>query len=106
MSTSRFAYKELPKFEPQYYHQWAHIVKDSFANWDWNNYLITPAPVIVPSTEAGQSTTSTTFTPDASISARTKAFLSQSIEFRYQPFIETCETAAEIWTVFLQRYGQ
>src|SRR5579859_1975018 len=106
MSTSRFAYKELPKFEPRYYRQGARVVKDAFAEQDWNDYLITPAPVAVPSTEAGQSTTSTGFTPDVSTSARAKAFLSQSIEFRYQPSIESCETAAEIWKVFLQRHGQ
>src|SRR5438046_1943169 len=106
MSTSRFAYKELPKFEPRYYRQWARVVKDAFAERDWNDYLITPAPITVPSTEAGQSATITAFSPDASITARAKAFLSQSIEFRYQPSIETCETAAEIWSVFLQRYGQ
>ena len=111
MSTPRFAYKELPKFEPRYYRQWARVVRDAFAERDWNGYLITPTPVAVPSTEAGQSTTSTptptaSFTPDASIAARAKAFLSQSIEFRYQPSIETCETASEIWSVFLQRYGQ
>ena len=106
MSTSRFAYKELPKFEPRFYRQWARVVNDAFAERDWNDYLVTPAPIAVPSTEAGQSTTSTGFIPDASTSARAKAFLSQSIEFRYQPSIESCETAAEIWTVFLQRYGQ
>lgn len=112
MSTPRFAYKELPKFEPRYYRQWARVVRDAFAERDWNGYLITPTPtVVVPSTEAGQSTTTTptptaSFTPDASISARAKAFLSQSIEFKYQPSIENCETAAEIWSVFLQRYGQ
>src|SRR5271169_2435557 len=106
MSTSRFAYKELPKFQPKYYRQWACVVKDAFAERDWNDYLITPAPVTVPSTEAGQSVTVSTFFPDASITARAKAFLSQSIEFKYQPSIESCETAAEIWSVFLQRYGQ
>ena len=111
MSTPRFAYKELPKFEPRYYRQWARVVRDAFAERDWNGYLITPTPVVVPSTEAGQSTTTTptptaSFTPDASIAARAKAFLSQSIEFRYQPSIENCDTAAEIWSVFLQRYGQ
>src|SRR5271169_1501453 len=106
MSTSRFAYKELPKFQPKYYRQWACVVKDAFAERDWNDYLITPAPVTVPSTEAGQSVTVSTFFPDASITARAKAFLSQSIEFKYQPSIESCNTAAEIWSVFLQRYGQ
>src|SRR5271169_92182 len=111
MSTPRFAYKELPKFEPRYYRQWARVVRDAFAERDWNGYLITPTPVAVPSTEAGQSTTSTptptaSFTPDASIAARAKVFLSQSIEFKYQPSIENCDTAAEIWSVFLQRYGQ
>src|SRR5207248_1719709 len=105
MSTSRFAHKELPKFEPKYYRQWARVVKDAFTERDWNDYLITPAPVAVPSTEAGQPATNITFSPDASVVARAKAFLSQSIEFKYQPSIETCETAAEIWSVFLHRYG-
>src|SRR5271170_8487639 len=108
MSTSRFAYKELPKFEPKYYRQWARVVGDAFAERDWNDYLITPAPVIATSTgtDGTTTTTSTSFNPDATITVRTKAFLSQSIEFRYQPSIETCETAADIWSVFLQRYGQ
>src|SRR5579859_3647374 len=69
MSTSRFAYKELPKFEPRYYRQWARIVKDAFAEWDWNDYLITPAPVAVPSSKVRQPTTYIIFAPDASISA-------------------------------------
>src|SRR5271170_4791905 len=107
MSTSRFAYKELPKFEPKYYRQWARVVGDAFSERDWNDYLVTPAPVVSTSTSDGVTTsTSTDFSPDAAITARAKAFLSQSIEFRYQPSIETCETAAEIWSVFLQRYGQ
>src|SRR5204863_4376404 len=59
MSTSRFAYKELPKFEPKYYRQWARVVRDAFAERDWNDYLIIPAPVAVPSTEVGQSATVT-----------------------------------------------
>jgi hypothetical protein len=107
MST-RFAYKELPKFEPKYYRQWARVVGDAFAERDWNDYLITPSPVIATSTgtDGITTTTSTSFNPDATITVRAKAFLSQSIEFRYQPSIETCETAAEIWSVFLQRYGQ
>lgn len=108
MSTSRFAYKELPKFEPKFYRQWARVVGDAFSERDWNDYLITPAPVVSTSTGADGTitTTSTSFDPDATITVRAKAFLSQSIEFRYQPSIETCETAAEIWSVFLQRYGQ
>jgi hypothetical protein len=110
-TSSRFAYKELPKFEPRYYRQWASIVKDAFAERDWNNYLVTPAPTITPAVIAQDDTTitpstTTPFRPDPSISARAKAFLSQSIEYKYQPSIETCTSAAEIWTVFLQRYGQ
>lgn len=106
MSTSRFAYKEPPKFEPKFYRQWASVVKDAFSERDWNNYLVMPAPVVTPSSEAGKEPVTTPFIPDASITARAKAFLSQSIEFKYQPSIETCTSAAEILSVFPQRYGQ
>jgi len=103
MSSTKFAYKELPKFTPPFYRQWASVVKDAFAERDWNDYLVTPAPTADPSTSKAAETAR--FTPDPSISARAKAFLSQSIDFKYQPSIESCTSAAQIWAVFLQRYG-
>jgi hypothetical protein len=104
MSSTKFAFKELPKFTPPYYRQWASVVKDAFAERDWNDYLVTPESK---QSDPGSSKTAepTPFVADPSISARAKAFLSQSIDFKYQPSIESCKTAAEIWTVFLQRYG-
>jgi hypothetical protein len=104
MSSTKFAYKELPKFTPAFYRQWASVVKDAFAERDWNDYLITPVSVQT-DPSSSKETEPTPFTADPSISARAKAFLSQSIDFKYQPSIESCTTAAEIWTVFLQRYG-
>jgi hypothetical protein len=98
MSTSQFAYKELPKFEPKYYRQWARVVRDASSNpcrLNLNLYGSTTT-----------TSTSTSLTPDATITVRAKAFLSQSIEFRYQPSLETCENRrrnlvcilAKIWT--------
>ena len=110
MSSTKYAYKELPKFEPMYYRYWANAVKDALAERDWMNYLIPPAFVppstaVTPASDAS-STTSTVFTPDPITSARVKAFLTQSIDFRYQAAIEHCTSAAEIWSVFQARYGQ
>jgi len=99
MSSTKFAYKELPKFTPPFYRQWASVVKDAFAERDWNDYLITPESrqtITDPSTS--KTDESTPFIADPSISARAKAFLSQSIDFKYQPSIESCTSAAEIWT--------
>src|SRR5271170_1984503 len=93
MSSTKFAYKELPQFEPKYYRYWASIVKDSFAECDWMNYLLPPPP-------------DSSFTPDPTVSAHAKAFLSQSVQYSHRASIEGCDNTAEIWTVFLQRYGQ
>jgi len=93
MSSTKFAYKELPQFEPKYYRYWANIVKDAFAERDWMNYLLPPPP-------------DSSFTPDPTVSARAKAFLSQSVQYSHRASIEGCDNTAEIWTVFLQRYGQ
>ena len=45
------------------------------------------------------------FEPDPHTNALAKAFLSQSIPYRYQPNIEECTTAAEIWSIFIELYG-
>src|SRR5579862_1351506 len=105
MST-KYAYKELPKFEPQYIRYWLSIVKDAFAERDWMNYLI-PAPITAaPAADAGAVAPLESFTPDPATSARAKAFISQSIDYRYQPAIEHCTSAADIWSVLMARYGQ
>lgn len=126
MWTSRYAYRELPKFDPGNYHPWANSVKDAFAERDWMNYLGTPAPIVAtsPPTDGGDHVADTatspvatdgpgdhvaepaSFTPDPATSAHAKAFLSQSINHQYQSAIERCTSAAEIWSVFLDRYGQ
>jgi hypothetical protein len=110
MST-KYAYKELNKFDHLYYRPWSDTVKDAFAERDWTDYLITPAPVVTPAVLNQDGTIATpgftvTFTPDASISARAKAFLTQSLDYKYRFGLEKCTSAAEIWEIFLVRYGQ
>src|SRR5204863_3210524 len=66
--------------------------------WEWNNYLIPPPT----STTAD---TAPAFVPNPVITARAKAFLSQSIPLKYKSSIELFTTAAQIWSSFLMRYG-
>ena len=107
-SSTKFAYKQLPKFEPTYYRQWARTVKDAFGERQWLGYL---DPSLITKTDASPTTQtpreleSPVFTPDPLIAASAKAFLTQSIEFKYQTAIDRCETAADIWSVLLERYG-
>jgi hypothetical protein len=87
MST-KYAYKELNKFDHLYYRPWSDTVKDVFAERDWTDYLITPAPVVTPAVLNQDRTIATpgftvTFTPDPSIRARAKAFLTQSLNYKY-----------------------
>jgi gag-polypeptide of LTR copia-type len=77
------------------------------------NYLVTPAPTVATSSPAASDAGDLehvadppSFTPDPATRARAKAFLSQSIDYRYRSAIETCTSAAEIWSVFLARHGQ
>ena len=53
MSTStKYAIKALREFEPNYYRQWASQVKNAFAEREWDDYLVTPAPTMLPSGSA------------------------------------------------------
>jgi len=111
MSTSqKYAIKALREFEPIYYRQWASQVKNAFAEREWDDYLVTPPPELpTPSSstsqDAGGELEPIPFKPDSHINALAKAFLSQSIPYRYQPAIEDCASAAEIWAIFIERYG-
>ena len=94
MSSTKFAYKEFPQFEPKYYRYWATIVKDAFAEHNRMDYLLLPPP-------------DSSFTPDLTVSARVKAFLSQSVQYSHRAYIDGCDNAGMvIWTIFLQRYSQ
>src|SRR5271169_6820622 len=86
----RFAYKQLPTFNPTYYRAWATDVQDEFAERDWSAYLTSP--------------TDTTVILDPAITVQAKAFLNQSISYEHKAAIEHCTTAAQIWLVFQQRY--
>jgi hypothetical protein len=110
MST-KYAYKELPSFDPIDWLYWQDVVLDAIAERGWHDYLVTPLPVVTPPVLATDGTTitagtTTIFTPDPATSARVKAFLSQSIGIKHRSAIHGCTTAAEIWSVFVQRYGQ
>jgi len=97
-TTTSYSYKHLPVFEPEYYRAWASTVIDAFAEREWNNYLIPPPT----STTAD---TAPAFVPNPVITARAKAFLSQSIPLKYKSSIELFTTATQIWSSFLMRYG-
>jgi len=108
MSTSiKYAIKTLKEFDPNFYRQWASQVKDAFAKRKWNDYLVTPAPALSPpsETDTWDLGKQPEFIPDPHTTALAKAFLTQSIPYRYQPNIESCTTAAQSWSVFIELYG-
>jgi len=90
MSTTKFAYKVLPPFNPTFYRSWASDVNDAFAERDWTNYLESSVP-------------ETDLNPQIVIKA--KAFLNQSISYEYKAGLEDCTTAAQIWLALQQRYA-
>src|SRR5580692_3655039 len=114
MSTPKYAYRELPKFTNRnQYHYWASATQDAFAERGWMDYLVDPAAAtlaaaLTAAALSGHTGVSTpeAFTPDPSITARAKAFLTQSIDFKFQSAIRDCSSASQIWSIFLARYGQ
>src|SRR5213075_2615852 len=88
-TTTSYSYKHLPEFEPAYYRAWASTVIDAFAEREWTNYLIPPP---ISTTED----TTPAFVPDPVITARAKAFLSQSIPLKYKSSIELFTSAAQM----------
>ena len=108
MSTiTKCAIKTLKEFDPKFYRQWASQVKDAFTEREWNDYLVVPAPALSPPSEmdALDLGEQPEFVPDPHTTALAKAFLTQSIPYRYRPNIKSCTTAAQIWSVFIELYG-
>jgi len=106
MSTrTKYAIKTLKEFDPKFYRQWASQVKNAFAE-RWNNYLVAPA-LSPPSEDIDTSDLAKQpeFVPEPHTTALAKAFLTQSIPYLYQPNIESCTTAEQTWSVFLELYG-
>src|SRR5437016_8644974 len=97
-TTTSYSYKHLPVFEPEYYHAWASTIIDTFAEREWNNYLIPPPTTTM-------AVTTPAFVPNPVITTRAKAFLSQSIPLQYKSSIELFITATQIWSSFLMCYG-
>ena len=90
-STTKFAFKSIPGFNPTFYRAWASDVQDAFAEREWINYLIPPSD--------------RQFELDPRILVQSKAFLSQSIPYEHKAGIEHCKSAAEIFSSLQQRYG-
>src|SRR5271154_4613087 len=88
-SSSKYAFKQCPRFEPTYYLGWASEVRDAFAERDWTEYLIP--------TEG--------FVPNPQIVARAKAFLSQAISYEHKAGMEHCKTAGEMYKSLDKQYG-
>jgi hypothetical protein len=100
MSSNKYAYKVLDTFDPVYYRQWASTARDAFAERNWMKYLQPPTAGV----ESRDPETSTS-SSDKMEPFRAKAFLSQSIPREHKASIEGCDTAADIWLAFQQRYG-
>jgi hypothetical protein len=86
----KYAYKQLPPFNPTYYHSWAMDVELAFSERKWMPYLTPP-------------TTESPHDPETTI--QTTAFLSQSIPLEHKAAIRQCKTAHDIWRIFQQRYA-
>src|SRR2546423_1612278 len=110
-SSSKFAYKAIPQFNPIYYRAWAADAYDAFAECKWLHYLLAPtvkgesdtSETTPPTEQQEQSTSPATFNPEIAIQA--KPFLNQSISYEHKAGIESCTTAAEIWLAIQQRYA-
>ena len=86
----KYAYKQVPPFNPTYFHAWAMDVEQAFAERRWTKYLLPP-------------TTEIPHDPD--ITTQSTAFLSQSIPYEHKSAIRQCKSAHEIWRIFNERYA-
>src|SRR5947207_8397910 len=77
----KYAYKQLPTFNPTHYHSWAMDVELAFAERKWTHYLAPPTENI---------------THDPEITIQTTAFISQSIPYEHKAAIRQCRTAHDI----------
>jgi len=100
-SNTKFAFKQLPKFDPVHYRAWASDVRDAFAERDWNDYLQSPPSTDPESMPA--STPTTELKPHITVQA--KAFISQSIPYEHKYGLEDYTTAAEIFHALEQKYS-
>ena len=90
-SSTKYAFKQLPTFNPTYYRRWASDVQLAFGERRWMDYLVYPPDE--------------KFKPDVHTLVRTKAFLSQAIPYEHGAGIEGCATAAEIFYSLQQHFG-
>ena len=74
----KYAYKQLPQFNPTFYHSWAMDVELAFAERDWTKYLHSPTDQI---------------THDPAITIQATAFLSQSIPYERKSAIRQYNSA-------------
>src|SRR5271167_670204 len=90
-SSTKYAFKQLPTFNPTYYRRWASDVQLAFGERRWMDFLVYPPDE--------------KFKPDVHTLVRTKAFLSQAIPYEHGAGIEGCATAAEIFYSLQQHFG-
>src|SRR5213075_836286 len=99
-SNTKFAFKQLPKFDPVHYRAWASDVRDAFAEREWNDYL---SPLSNDPESTPASTPMAELKPHITVQA--KAFISQSIPYEHKYGLEGYTTAAEIFHALEQKYG-
>jgi hypothetical protein len=90
-STTCYAYKKLPTFDPAFYRTWSSEVCNAFTERTWTDYL-------TPSDKDAVGL-------DPLTTVQAKAFLTQSIPYEHRAGLEGCTKASEIWLALEQCYA-
>ena len=102
----KYAFKQLPKFDPIHSRAWASDVKMAFSERKWTNYLAVPTASqsisgnITPATSSALD-----IALDEHIETQAKAFLVQSIPYEYRYGLEEYNTAATIFHAIETKYN-
>jgi len=102
----KYAFKQLPKFDPIHSRAWASDVKMAFSERKWTNYLTVPtASQSISGTITPATSSTLDIALDAHIETQAKAFLVQSIPYEYRYGLEEYNTAATIFHAIETKYN-
>jgi hypothetical protein len=93
-STTKYAFKTCPRFDPKFYLVWANDVRLAFEEREWQEYLIPPL-----------SDSASEFTPDPRITIRAKAFLMEAIPYEHKVSMTKTTSAAAIFRSLEEQFG-
>ena len=95
-TSTKYAFKTCPRFDPNFYLVWANDVRLAFDERNWGDYLLPPDPTSDPESA---------FKPDSHTAIRAKAFLMEAIPYEHKVSMTGFESAAEIFKSLEQQYG-